>query len=343
MSDMSLEIQAIKSALSDPAKVLRALGLLTDRRSYERQARGFIIRCLVHKDQTPSCSVQAKSGLLLWKCHACGATGDVLTLIASAYGLSKAKDFHAILRIGAELAGDYQLVEQLANGTPTNRTSIVRPPEPERTPEREYLPTGELLSFFEACTPTASDVEVATWLEGRGLEPDLIDDGRVLARALPKHAVTPPWASHKRVPWTKSGHRLIVPMRDAHGAVRGLRAGRVIPGDSPKRLPPGGFKARGLVMADEFGVAMLTGSTKVTSVVIVEGEPDFLVWATRRKAKPTAVFGIVSGSWSLAVAQRIPVGATVAIRTDNDTAGDKYATEIAGTLHGRSVHRSQGE
>jgi len=43
----------------------------------------------------------------------------------------------------------------------------------------------------------------------------------------------------------------------------------------------------------------------------------------------------VSGSWSAAIAARIPNGSHVVIATDNDAAGDKYAEIIAASLSGR--------
>ena len=74
-------------------------------------------------------------------------------------------------------------------------------------------------------------------------------------------------------------------------------------------------------------------------VVIVEGETDFLCAASSHAGedKIRAVFGISSGAWTDAHAIAIPEGAAVIIATDNDTAGDKYAEKIRGTLgKGRS-------
>jgi DNA primase len=52
------------------------------------------------------------------------------------------------------------------------------------------------------------------------------------------------------------------------------------------------------------------------------------------------VLGIVSGSWTDELAQRVPAGTRVLIRTDADAAGDKYARRIAETLrHCREVDR----
>jgi hypothetical protein len=74
------------------------------------------------------------------------------------------------------------------------------------------------------------------------------------------------------------------------------------------------------------------------SVVVVEGEPDFLTWATRYSdgdADAPIVFGVVCGAWSGELAARIPDGARVVVRTHQDPSGERYAAEIARTLLGR--------
>jgi len=98
-----------------------------------------------------------------------------------------------------------------------------------------------------------------------------------------------------------------------------------------------------MVMADEMGRAMLAGHRAPSTIVIVEGEPDFLSRCMVTGDPDVAVLGIVSGSWSQAMADRLPVGARVVIRTDTDQAGDRYAAEIAATLMRRCfVYRGGG-
>ena len=71
-------------------------------------------------------------------------------------------------------------------------------------------------------------------------------------------------------------------------------------------------------------------------VVIVEGEIDFLTWATRPDGeRQIVVFGVVEGSWSTRLAQRIPSGCTVTVRTHHDKAGHRYADKIFRTLSPR--------
>jgi hypothetical protein len=253
-----------------------------------------------------------------------------LTLIATVHALNLRADFRSVLRIGAEIGGLHLVVHELDSGERVaERPAPPPPPAPE--PERTYPPESEVAALWAAAKSVSDDAEAVAWLASRGLDPDLVasDDA---ARVLPKGARLPRWARYQRASWTETGHRLIVPMRDSAGAVKSVRASRVIDGDSPKRLPPGGHKATGLVMACPIGTAMLNGTANPPEVVIVEGEPDWLTWVTRKTARPTARIGIVSGSWSLAMAQRLPPGTIVWLRTDHDAAGDRYAAEIARTL-----------
>lgn len=331
----------IKLSLSDPRAVLERLGLLGAKKTFQRQAAGYLILCPVHDERTPSCSVQCRNGVLLWHCHGCSESGDVLTLVAKAHGLTmRGDDFRQVMIIAAEMGGLHGLVRELEDGTPVERPApIVRaelPPEPER----EYPPLAEVMALIASCVPVDEDPEVSAWVAGRSLSPEAVA-GADVAWALPKTATLPRWAAKGGVPWTKTGHRLIFGMHDAHGALRSVRGGRVIDGDTPKRLPPGGHKSGGLVMACALAVGMLRGTFVPERVLILEGEPDFLTWVSRAGMDPRARIGITSGSWTEEVASRIPRAATVTIRTDNDKAGNDYAAAIAATLRTQKILRSQ--
>jgi hypothetical protein len=114
--------------------------------------------------------------------------------------------------------------------------------------------------------------------------------------------------------------------------MRSVRAWRTTDGDTPKRLPPSGHKASGLVLANQWAVRMLAEPAAPERVIITEGEPDFLVWATRL-TEP--VIGVVSGSWTVDFAARMPFGSELVVRTDLDQAGEKYARQILDSVKGR--------
>lgn len=332
----------IKRSLTDVRGLLEQLGLLAGKGSFSRQAGGFLIRCPVHDEKTPSCSVQLRQGVVLWNCHGCGEKGDALSLVARSRGLSlRGDDFRQVLILGAELAGLHGLVRELETGdTPTERPPLVVRPAPQAEPEKTYPPASETAALLAACRPVSEDDDVAAWIRGRRLSLDAVE-GAEIVFALPATAQVPGWASYQGRPWTETGHRLIIPMFDAAGVMQSVRAGRVTDGDSPKRLPPGGYRASGLVMACPIAVGMLRGTFRPERVAISEGEPDWIWWSSKYGISAYARIGITSGSWTNEIADRIPRGAAVFMRTDNDNAGDRYSEAIMLSLRGRcAVHRT---
>jgi hypothetical protein len=139
-------------------------------------------------------------------------------------------------------------------------------------------------------------------------------------------------------------------MFDAAGRVRSLHA-RAVSADVgvPKGLSPAGYTVGGLAMADPLARLLLAGeplgdgmssaeAVGLYDLVIVEGVPDFLTWATRwgdaAEAAP-AVMGVISGSWTDELAARVPDGTCVVIRVHQDGAGAKYAATIKASLDQR--------
>jgi len=144
----------------------------------------------------------------------------------------------------------------------------------------------------------------------------------------------PNWARYRGAPWNETGHRLIVAMHGCSGAIETLHARCVAPKDEKgrdKAASPAGVEIRGSVMADPLAQQLLAGRTwpqwaMAHDIVITEGVPDFLTWASigRDTADAPAVIGVVSGSWTDAIAARIPPGSRVVVRTHHDDAGNKY-------------------
>jgi hypothetical protein len=270
--------------------------------------------------------------------HNCEATGDVLSLIAAVRGLKIDTDFKRVLVEGARLAGMWQLVDKLEGRGPRDDHPAPAPaplPPPVEEPPRAWPPKDEVDALWASCVPTYDDPIVAAYLRGRSLDPDVIDS-RDLARAISPSGALPRWAYATGGTWREVGYRLLVGMYDATGEMRSVRAWRVVDGDGAKRKPPFGHKAGEMVMADAFGRAMLRGEIKPYRIGIVEGEPDFLSRASVTNDAHGATFGIVSGSWTKAFAERVPLGARVYLRTDVDEAGNRYAQEIENTLRRRA-------
>lgn len=322
----------IRYALTDAFALCERLGLIGKKGTWTRQPRGAIVCCPWHNENTPSCSVRiGPDGTIAVKCFGCQVGGDALSLVAAVQGFSMRSDFKQVLIATAELAGLHSMVAEIEAGEARPARPRIAAPVVAREPDREYPPAHEVADLLAACSPTSEDPDVSAWLISRKLDPDAVD-GTEIAFALPRRCALPAWARYQGKSWLETGHRLVVAMRDAKGDVRSVRAGRVVDGDSPKRLPPAGHKAAGLVLASTLAIAMFSGTLKPSRVVFTEGEPDTLVWATKRNERPCALIGIVGGSWTRELAARVPTGAEVILRTDRDEAGNRYAAEISRSI-----------
>jgi 5S rRNA maturation endonuclease (ribonuclease M5) len=318
------DVRAIKEALRSPADVCRRLGLLD--KPARDSARYVIVRCPVHGGRKPSCSVfVAPDGLLGWDCKVCGEGGDVLRLVAKVRHLDDKLEFPAVKKTAAELA----------------HVDLAAPPRPRElqpAPPSQPPPLEDVARLLRQSARVDSITgQVARWLRSRGLDPEGCSR---LARAMRGHG--PRWARYQGRSWADLGYRLLLPVYDAVGALRSVRARLVTGGDVPKSLPPSGHSTAGLVLANRGAVAMLRGGEKgpPARVVIAEGEPDYLTWASRLPAGAWAVLGLPgSGAWTAALAARIPSGSEVVIRTDPDAAGDRYAERVREDLGGRCAVR----
>lgn len=331
----------IRNRLTNPYELCGMLGLLD---GHQRQSGGVMIRCPAHAEKTPSCSVTVgPDGTVRARCFGCQWTADALGLVGMARGLT---GFGDVLREAAALAGvELEDRDQDRNGRAASDRDApsqapVRPVEAVSEDARTYPPADELRAFWRSLVRLVDAPEAAGMIQiTRGIPVAEVDAAGV-ARAMPEGAPVdlPSWATFRRRSWLDTSHRVVLPAFDATGTMRSVRAWRVRTGegydDTPKRLPPSGHKAAGLVLANRVARAALA-SEKRTPLrwVFAEGEPDFLVWSCRSPGD--AVVGIVSGGWTEDHAKRIAFGSTVVIRTHRDKAGDKYAAEIVASLKGR--------
>ena len=337
---------ALKTALVDVERVLAGLGLLGPGRAKRRGPGAYDILCPWHGENSPSCRVSVRPhGAMQAHCFGCGETGDALDLIAAVHRLDPRSDREAIFAIGAQFAG------LDLSGHP-----VPQPPPPVVRLAPLYPPESEVSALWAAAEPIEADPDLypeadttaARCLAGRAIDPGMVCLYQ-LARVLPVGAGAPSWARCRGIPWPRS-HRLILPVVDHLGAVRSLRAwnidGEVASDDTPKRVAPAGHITAGLVLACPVGRRMLvtgqapTWATDAAPLVVyvVEGEPDFLTLASRvadHDETPPAVLGVVAGSWCEAIADRIPDGSRVVIRTHDDEAGLRYGEAIYSTLADR--------
>ena len=206
---------------------------------------------------------------------------------------------------------------------------------------RSHLPSVQATAFWSRCAPASTNAGATRDLRARSIDPWAVEAWN-LARAIPNGQL-PRWARSRDGTWAQTGHRLLIPMFDADGAMRGFRARRLV-GGNPKALVPGGYEAGGLVFACPLMQQVLSGGIPAwwndsqLVVEIVEGGPDFLSVASRRSESrelAPATLGVVAGSWRPEMAARIPSGVRVVLAAHGDSAGRKYTRSIGATLRDR--------
>lgn len=217
---------------------------------------------------------------------------------------------------------------------PTKLTSFSIEASPNR-----YPPVESVKALWGAGAPVGDDPAVCAWLVSRGLDLSQIELWN-LARALPADSL-PGWARVGRASWFESGYRVMIPLYDAQGRMRSLRARSLSRTNDIKEVAPSGFQVAGLVMACPLAVQALTGSGPydvVQRFLIVEGGVDFLTWACCQSdatEEGPAVLGVFSGSWTTDLAERIPAGMRVTFRYHHDDAGRRYLLKVGKTLEKR--------
>lgn len=297
--------------------------------------------CPFHEDDTPSFSVNPKGRY--FHCFGCGVAGDVFRFVELFDGLSF---FEAVKCLAVE-AGlpPWQTTSASDRDHVLVRPPRIPPPMPKDAPTRPSR--AEVESVWNMAGPVTVDAEAMGWFchrHQRHHAYELAERTEMwdLARAVRPGVELPLWARCRGVSWTKSGHRLIFRLFDHTGTAVSLRARCLDLAGGPKSLAPAGTSVKGLIFADPLGVQILAGTVpdwwQPSRIVISEGEPDWLSWAARQSdahEDGPAYFGVVAGGWSKELADRLPDGTAVSIRTHHDEAGEKYAGQIVETLGDR--------
>lgn len=347
------DIERVHDALAalGPEKLADRLGLST--KPIQRAGDEIRIPCPVHGGKDPNFAIKLKTGRIVYHCHSACADrgGDAIKLVGEVERIPRFRDQLAraasLVGIALEVPEPRQAARGLKGYVPPKTLKPRPEPEPELASLCEYPPALDVLDLWlTGSVDVTADATCSAWLrDKRALCPETIAD-RGLCRFITENASQPAWARFGGQSWLNAGYRVLVPFYDAGGLLQALRAGTTSAEAKVKRVSPFGYSTKGLVMADSLGLEMLkTGkrpgwwqAEAAFRVVIAEGEPDFLTWATRSSDADElapAVLGVIQGSWTGELAARIPSGSKVIVRTDPDPAGDKYAETINRTLAGR--------
>lgn len=363
------DVREVRYALGDAWKLCDALGLLDGPRSYQRQARGLLVRCPWHDERTPSCSVyRGDDGTIAVRCHGCGASGDALSLVAIVSGLDARRDFREVLEEGARIAG-IRLAS--LDGSSSSAPRPVRAPRPPAPRDDGPAPLGddafaELADALLELCPVAGEPDVHAYLEGRGIAGwamqwgalpgdrarlgevrDLLVErvGRdAWLRSGLAHTTDTTRGTSKAGDWMFAEHRLVIPWRapGVSGEVqtfqrRPIRATR---DGEPKYVATTGRPIRHPYGCEDALEELGDG----VELAIVEGAIDTLAMRelVRRHRRPRAVVGIPGVEhWAkhLATLGELARGRVVVIALDADAAGERHVAELAKALLGKGAAR----
>lgn len=239
-----------------------------------------------------------------WRCHGCAAGGDGLSAVRLRFA-----DWPSVWGWYADRGWCASPVDHVS------RPALPPPPAPPPKPPSPPVSVAEVAALLRRCVPVPDVPDVRMRSQ--------------YARYLPDGAALPPWAVSKGGTWLETGHRVLVPLWDVRGHLAGIRARAADrAGARPKALPPWGHSIGPVCMATPAARAWLRGGPSPDGVVIVEGEPGYLLWAAACPAS-VAVLGIVSGSWSAEWSARVGELPAVVV-LDHDQGETNYLRALSG-------------
>jgi hypothetical protein len=244
-------------------------------------------------DRSPSCSVNLDSGA--WNCHGCGAHGGAYDA-AIARGHSPRSAMQ--LLIAHRLAEPRDADHSVARTAPPRRNETATPAE------------------SIAAALTADDGDVRYWADG------LEDNGRLLRRL----AVERAWSARviRDLQIGVSGSRITIPIRSAHGELRGVLRYDPFGRRDPKMLA---------VTGTRLGLIPHPARVATKYVVLVEGPPDMIA---ARSLGLAAIAVPGTNAWQPSWAQLLQ-GRHVKIVMDCDAAGRRAAEQIHASLGAAAI------
>jgi ribosomal protein L37AE/L43A len=264
-----------------------------------------------HRDRRRGAVFVGRDGA--WRCYRCGACGDGL-------------DYLSFALVGKRLR------EASAEERATVRDWCGEAPAPRPAPAPRAPVYADVSAFWSACYPCPSG---DPFMAARRLVPS-----PDLARFTPPTADGwPEWWPPGRAKVWRLVTRGWAPTDGGMAAVNLHGRAVVDPpefdGRKIKTLWAKGLSSEGVVMWN------LRDVSDARLVLVTEGLTDWLAascWADERPG--VVVFGMTSGGAAAFARIHIPTTADLIIATDDDDAGDKYASDIAQHYTYRRVHRA---
>lgn len=341
----------IRDALRAPYAVCDALGLIGEGRGvswFADNAHSLRVRCPWHDERTGSCSVSVGAdGTIRVRCFGCGASGDVLSLVAAVHGLDVRRDFVRVLDLAATIAG----VSAPTAALPPRRefVPVVRKveAEPAAALDLDVAPVEGVAHVLRERAPVAKSTTALEYLRARRIEhtpaagwfalPDDLQRLDVLRHEIVDHVGVEAWA-RSGMAWPSGDFsprwagRLVVPWEAPNGAVEYL-VGRTIgePREGAKRY----MGLQGRRTRWPWGCAdlhELVGPD--TAVAVVEGAIDavsFNALCARHGVDCIAVAIPGADTWRDTWAD-LARGRNAVVALDADKAGELHTERIKASL-----------
>ena len=324
----------IKDASVDEVKAAADMVAVVSGRTQLRKAGGrYLGRCPFHEERTPSFSVNATDKL--YYCFGCGAKGDLITFVRETEQL----DFAQAVEW---LAERYRVTLEYEESSPER--------DAERSRRERLLALLEQAAgFYERYLWDSESGEPAReYLRGRGLGEEICREyrlglapgGATLARKAREKGFTSPELRAAGLVNRRGNDyfagRLLFPLADARGRVRGFQA-RKLREDDPLRAkyvnsPEGELFRKGDLL---YGLDKArTAITKQERAIVVEGNPDVLALRQAGHEPVVASMGTALTERQLKELSRLTHKLWLCF--DGDAAGE------AATLRGMELAAAQG-
>jgi DNA primase len=302
-----------------------------------RRGARYVGLCPFHDERTPSFTVD--SARSLYYCFGCQAGGDVFSFLQEKEGL----DFR-------------EAVEQLADRNGVELTYDSRDPadeEKRRGRERLHELVSKAAEFYgRYLWDSAEAAKARTYLESRGLGRDVLSDfgvgyspsawDRVLTSALRSGFSEDELSAAGLAQKGRQGGyydrfraRIMFPLRDARGRVRGFGARSVRDGQSPKYVnsPESSVYHKGRSL---FGIDRARAhATRAGEVIVVEGYTDVL--ALHQAGFENAVASMGTALTEEQLAELARLAHVVLLAFDADRSGTEAMLRVQRAAAGRQL------
>ena len=292
---------------------------------------------------------------MAWKCHRCGAKGDVVDFVAQHFFQQPVRNLEK-----EQTSAVRDWFAEKGYCTPSGVPSHIQPDlkkmptmRPEPTPGYVRPPQEELLDLWANTSTTEVALgqpvqfadQLSRWLIQRRFTPKILDSTQCIRiMPLPNSFKYPEWFPHQ---WGGI-YRVAAPCFEPDGTFASIHCRSVAfvngrQNGVTKTRWPTGYEAGGLLMANPAAQSLMRGedTSHLAGLLICEGITDFMRACEQayRESLNLAIVAGTSGSFKALAKMDISTDMKIYIATDSDDSGDNYASEICDFLPQNTLYR----